>query len=72
MRMIWVVLASFLMTVGAAFAQGSITGTIADSAGALMPGVRIEAKNNGTGVSQPGGEQSDGHLYVCPIARRHI
>lgn len=60
MRRIWVALASLLMTAGAAFAQGSITGTIADSAGALMPGVRIEAKNTGTGVTNQVASNSTG------------
>jgi len=52
MRRILILLASFFLALGAAFAQGSqggaITGTITDSAGALMPGVRIEAKNTAT------------------------
>jgi hypothetical protein len=51
MRMVLTVLASLLLPFGAAFAQntrGTITGSIADSAGALMPGVRIEARNTGT------------------------
>jgi hypothetical protein len=40
--------AILLLAVSAAFAQnnrGAITGTITDTAGALMPGVRIEARN---------------------------
>jgi hypothetical protein len=48
MRRISSAVAILLLAVSAAFAQsnrGSITGTITDSAGALMPGVRIEAKN---------------------------
>jgi len=41
-----------LLALGTAFAQGdlgTITGTVTDSAGALMPGVRIEIKNTETG-----------------------
>ena len=48
MRAIFIALASLLLAAGAALAQengGSITGTITDSAGALMPGVRVEARN---------------------------
>ncbi len=51
MRVILTVLASLLFLSGAAFSQGNqgaITGSIADSAGALMPGVRIEARNTAT------------------------
>jgi hypothetical protein len=51
MRTILIVIASLFLAMGTAFAQssrGAITGTITDSAGALMPGVRIEAKNTET------------------------
>lgn len=53
MRMAFTVLASSLLALGAAYTQryqGTITGTVADSDGALMPGVRIEAKNAGSGA----------------------
>jgi len=51
MRTILIVLGSLLLACGASPAQsgyGSITGAITDSAGALMPGVRVEARNAGT------------------------
>lgn len=54
MRRILIILAFLLLVGSASFAQnnpGSITGTVMDSAGALMPGVRIEAKNMETGAS---------------------
>ncbi len=51
MRIILTVLAFRLLSLSSAIAQGTqgaITGSIADSAGALMPGVRIEARNTAT------------------------
>jgi hypothetical protein len=51
MRTILIALVSLLLFTGAGFAQsnqGAITGTITDSAGALMPGVRVEAQNSAT------------------------
>lgn len=53
MRRVLITLVSFFLAAGAVFAQsnkGSITGTVTDSAGALMPGVRIEARNVETDV----------------------
>jgi hypothetical protein len=56
MHRILIAVTLLLLAVSSAFAQinrGAITGTITDSAGALMPGVRIEAKNTETeAVSQ--------------------
>ncbi len=51
MRTLLIVFASLFLATGGVFAQGShgsITGTITDSAGALMPGVRVEARHAGT------------------------
>lgn len=48
MRRTLIILVFLLLVGGAVFAQnnrGSITGSITDSAGALMPGVRVEARN---------------------------
>ena len=39
----WVVLALFLVTPAAVFAQASITGTVRDTSGAVLPGVTVEA-----------------------------
>jgi hypothetical protein len=53
MRLTAAVLASALVFFGAAYAQsdrGTITGTIADPAGAMIPDVSIEAKNTQTGA----------------------
>jgi hypothetical protein len=52
MRIALTAFAFFLFTLTTAHSQnlqGSVTGTIADANGALMPGVRLEAKNTGTG-----------------------
>jgi hypothetical protein len=54
MRAILIVLATLFLAAGAVFAQGgpgSITGNVTDSAGALMPGVRIEARNTETNAT---------------------
>jgi hypothetical protein len=51
MRRILIILVFLLLVAAAVFAQnnrGSITGSITDSAGALMPGVRVEARNTET------------------------
>ena len=53
MRRTLIILVFVLLAAGVVFAQnnlGSITGTVTDSAGALMPGVRIEARNMETGA----------------------
>ena len=39
----WVVVALFLVTPSVAFAQASITGTVRDTSGAVLPGVTVEA-----------------------------
>jgi len=41
----WVVLALFLVTPAVVFAQASITGTVRDSSGAVLPGVTVEASS---------------------------
>jgi hypothetical protein len=61
------VIASVCLTAFFAFAQtnlGAITGSITDSAGALMPGVRIEAKNTGTDASYQVASSSTGTYTV--------
>jgi hypothetical protein len=51
-----------------AFAQttGSITGTIEDPAGAVVPGAPVEAKNMDTGEVYKGGASSTGN-FVVPV-----
>jgi hypothetical protein len=41
----WVVVALFLVTPTVAFAQASITGTVRDTSGAVLPGVTVEASS---------------------------
>ncbi len=53
MRSVLIVISSLLLVFGAAFAQtdrGAITGTITDSAGAVIPAAAITAKNSTTGA----------------------
>ena len=41
----WVVIALFLVTPAVVFAQASITGTVRDTSGAVLPGVTVEASS---------------------------
>jgi hypothetical protein len=41
----WVVVALFLVTPSVVFAQASITGTVRDTSGAVLPGVTVEASS---------------------------
>jgi hypothetical protein len=57
----------FLMSVGA-FAQsnqGTITGTISDPAGAVVPNAVIEVKNTETGVISRGGTSATGNYVIA-------
>jgi hypothetical protein len=45
---------------------GSITGTISDPAGAVVPGANIEVKNTDTGAVYQGGTSATGN-YVIPV-----
>ena len=52
------VVVSLFLSVLAAFAQtdrGTITGTVSDTTGAVIPGVSIEAKNVQTGATYQAG-----------------
>src|SRR5215470_15858301 len=46
--------------------QGTITGTISDPAGAVVPAAQIEARNSETGVVYRGGTSNTGN-YVIPV-----
>ena len=46
--------------------QGTITGTISDPAGAVIPGAMIQIKNQETGVVSNGGTSATGN-YVMPV-----
>ena len=53
----------------AVFAQtniGTITGTISDPAGAVVPNAKIEVKNSDTGAVYQGGTSATGN-YVIPV-----
>jgi Carboxypeptidase regulatory-like domain len=59
--------ACFVLTGYAAFAQtdrGTITGTIKDPAGAVVPGVAIEIRNQATGTVYSGGTSQTGNYVV--------
>jgi acetylornithine deacetylase/succinyl-diaminopimelate desuccinylase-like protein len=44
--------------------QGTITGTISDPAGAVVPGAQIEVKNNDTGVAYRGGSSATANFVI--------
>src|SRR5579871_1922250 len=57
------------LTAAALFAQsnqGTITGTVSDPAGAVVPGAQIEIKNTETGVVYRGGTSATGN-YVLAV-----
>src|SRR6516162_9352358 len=57
------------LTAAAVFAQskqGTITVTVSDPAGALVPTAQVEVKNNGTGVVYRGGTSATGN-YVLAV-----
>ena len=66
-RSVWV---AVLFLIGIiAFAQsnqGTITGTISDPAGAVIPGAVIQVRNQDTGVVSQGGTSATGN-YVLPV-----
>ena len=56
------------LTAAALFAQsnqGTITGTISDPAGAVVPAAQIEVKNTGTGVVYRGGTSATGNFVLA-------
>src|SRR5262249_51615117 len=44
--------------------HGTITGTVADATGAVIPGVTIEAKNTGTGTTYQAGTSETGNFTL--------
>ena len=67
-------LACLLLVALAAFGQGgngSITGTITDSSGAVAPNVSIEVKNSETGAVFHGGTSSTGNYVVSVPAGKY-
>ncbi len=62
--------ACLLLAMGVALAQsdrGTITGTVTDPAGALMPGVRIEARNSETGALYQVASSSAGNYTIAQL-----
>src|SRR2546422_128971 len=67
MRALSLLLAVCLVAVPAAFAQtdrGTITGTVSDATGAVIPGATIEAKNVGTGAIYTAGSSETGNFTL--------
>jgi hypothetical protein len=58
-----------------AFAQtdrGTITGTVADATGAVIPGVAIEAKNVSTGAVYQAGSSETGNYTLPQLPVRYL
>jgi hypothetical protein len=64
----WMLLCAFLMALSmfAQSNQGSITGTISDPTGAVVPTAQIEVKNSDTGIVYRSGTSATGN-YVIPV-----
>lgn len=70
MRSILTAFCCLLLVAGAAFAQsdrGTITGTIADPAGAAVPNASIEAKNTATGAVYPALTTTTGNYTISEL-----
>jgi hypothetical protein len=60
----FIVLACLFFAATAYGQNGSITGTITDSSGAVAPGVSVEAKNAETGATFQGGTSNTGNYVI--------
>jgi hypothetical protein len=70
MRSIMIFICCLLLVTGTAFAQtdrGTITGTIIDPAGAVVPGATIEAKNINTGAVYQAGSTETGNYTLTQL-----
>ena len=68
-RCFWVVVCLFALTM-TAFTQsdrGTITGTVSDATGAVIPGVAIEAKNSQTGATYQAGSSETGNYTLAQL-----
>ena len=66
-KTLWALVVTLLCAVGTASAQdprGTLTGTVTDSSGAVLPGVTLVMKNNETGIAQQVVTDSDGRYQV--------
>ena len=64
------VIVCLVMSATSLFAQtdrGTITGTVADSTGAVIPGVAIEAKNVQTGATYQAGSSETGNYTLAHL-----
>src|SRR5437868_2171186 len=60
----------FLLSVAAVFAQtdrGTITGTISDPAGAVVPNASVEARNSESGTVYRAGSSGTGNFTLAEI-----
>ncbi len=70
MRSILISASCLLLVAAALFAQssrGTITGTVTDPAGAVIPGVTIEAKNRDTGTVYQAGSTATGNYTLAQL-----
>src|SRR5215813_14166193 len=68
-RCFWVVVCLFALT-RTAFTQsdrGTITGTVSDATGAVIPGVAIEAKNAQTAATYQAGSSETGNYTLAQL-----
>src|SRR5438093_11954017 len=68
LRVMAIVVALACLLTAAAFGQsvGTISGTVLDTSGAVVPGVAVTAKNQGTGVTRNSLTDAAGR-YVLPL-----
>jgi hypothetical protein len=70
MRSIGIALVCMLLVMGGAYAQserGTITGTIADAAGAMVPNAPVEAKNTQTGAEYKAASSGTGNYVLAQL-----
>src|SRR2546425_11835191 len=70
MRVLSLVLCICLVMALTAFAQtdrGTITGTVADATGAVIPGATVEARNVGTGAVYRAGSSETGNFTLAQL-----
>src|SRR5207302_6313959 len=57
----------FSLTAFAQTDRGTITGTVSDATGAVIPGAMIEAKNLGTGTTYQAGTSETGNFTLAQL-----
>ena len=76
MRLVLTAILSLAVSAAAAFAQGSfftsLSGTVVDSSGAVIPGADVKVKNNGTGEEVNTISGARRRLHRAVVARRHL